>query len=207
MKYMTVNNILRNKIAVVVRGDSFEEGIKCSEACIKGGLKTIEVAYTNKNASDIISNLSDRYNNDVLIGAGTVLDSETARLAILSGAMFIVSPSFNVETAKLCNRYQVPYIPGCMTINEILKAMESGCEILKVFPGGVLGADFIKSLKAPLPQALVMVTGGVNIDNYQTWISKGADAIGIGGEFNKLSSKGKFEEIEELAKRYSENII
>ncbi|MDU5110586.1 MAG: bifunctional 2-keto-4-hydroxyglutarate aldolase/2-keto-3-deoxy-6-phosphogluconate aldolase [Clostridium sp.] len=207
MSKVKVLKVIENcGIVAVVRGDSKEVGINISEACIKGNVKIIEVTYTNKFASNIIKDLDVKYSKyeDVVIGAGTVLDSETARLAILSGAKFIVSPCFSEETAKLCNRYRVPYIPGVMTINEIVKAYELGSDIVKVFPGNVLGREFVSSLKGPLPYASIMVTGGVNLENIDLWKKSGVDVIGIGGEINKLGVNGKFDEITELCTSYVE---
>ena len=135
---------------------------------------------------------------DLIIGAGTVLDSETARIAILAGAEYIVSPCFDEATAKLCNRYQVPYMAGCMTIGEIVRAMEAGVDIVKLFPGSAFGPDFIKAIKAPLPQANIMPTGGVSLENVDQWIKNGVIAVGAGG---KLAS-GTSEEITATAKAF-----
>lgn len=203
-KSQTILELKNQGLVAVVRGESLKEGVETSKACIKGGLKAIEVAYTNSNASEIIKELTELYHEDkeVLIGAGTVLDESTARLAILAGAKYIVSPSFNEETAVLCNRYGIPYIPGCMTINEIVKAMELGSEVIKLFPGSCFGQDYIKAIKAPLPHVSIMVTGGVNLDNISNWFKAGIDAIGVGGELNKLGSKGDFERIEAIASEY-----
>ncbi|GKU27485.1 bifunctional 4-hydroxy-2-oxoglutarate aldolase/2-dehydro-3-deoxy-phosphogluconate aldolase [Clostridium folliculivorans] len=191
-------------VVAVVRGNTKEVGVSISEACIKGNVKAIEVTYTNKFANDIIKELSDKYENDdeVVVGAGTVLDPETARLAILSGAKYIVSPSFSEETARLCNRYKVPYIPGVMTINEIVKAHEIGVDVVKVFPGNAFGPSYIGAIKGPLPYANIMVTGGVNLENIDVWKKAGVDLVGIGGELNKLGEDGKFDEITELCSRY-----
>lgn len=193
-------------VVAVVRGNTKEVGVSISEACIKGNVKAIEVTYTNKFANDIIKELSDRYEKDdeVVIGAGTVLDPETARLAILSGAKYIVSPSFNEDTAILCNRYKVPYIPGVMTINEIVKAHEIGVDVVKVFPGNAFGPSYIGAIKGPLPYANIMVTGGVNLENIDVWKKAGVDLVGIGGELNKLGEDGKFDEITALCSRYVE---
>lgn len=191
-------------VVAVIRGDSFEEGYQASRACIKGHLNAIEVAYTNNSANQIIKQLNDDFKNkqDVMIGAGTVLDAETARLAIIAGAKYIVSPSFNKETAIICNRYGVPYIPGCMTIREIVEAMEAGSEIIKLFPGSAFGPQYIKAIKSPLPQVSLMVTGGVNLKNAHEWFELGVDAIGIGGELNQLASQGQFDEISKIAHEY-----
>ncbi len=193
-------------VVAVVRGTTKEIGVKISESCINGSVKAIEVTYTNKFANEIINDLSEKYykNVDVVIGAGTVLDSETARMAILAGAQYIVSPSFNKDTANLCNRYNIPYIPGVMTINEIVTAYESGVDVIKLFPGNAFGQGYISSLKAPLPHANIMVTGGVNLENIDTWVKAGASIVGIGGELNKLGEAGKFDEIELTCKQYIE---
>ncbi|MFD3155883.1 bifunctional 2-keto-4-hydroxyglutarate aldolase/2-keto-3-deoxy-6-phosphogluconate aldolase [Haloimpatiens sp. FM7330] len=207
MTKMKVLNALKEcKIVAVVRGTTEEVGIKISENCIKGNVKAIEITYTNKFANDIIKKLSEKYStfDDVVIGAGTILDAETARMAITAGAKYIVSPAFNAETAKLCNRYNVPYIPGVMTITEIVTAYESGVDIVKVFPGSAFGQGYIKSIKGPLPYVNMMVTGGVNLDNIDSWANTDVELVGIGGELNKLGEAGKFDEIESICNRYVE---
>lgn len=203
-KSEVIMELKKQGVVAVIRGNSLEEGIDISKACIQGGLKAIEMAYTNANASEIIRSLTELYKNDkeVCIGAGTVLDSETARMAILSGAKYIVSPSFNKETAITCNRYGVPYIPGCMTITEIVTAMEAGSEIVKLFPGSAFGPSYIGAIHSPLPQVSIMVTGGVKVDNLNQWFDAGVDAVGIGGELNKLGEQGKFNEIIRIASEY-----
>lgn len=201
-----LNALINCGVVAVVRGSTKEIGINISESCIKGNVKAIEVTYTNKFANEIIRELSEKYSNDdgVVIGAGTILDSETARMAILAGANYIVSPSFNKDTAKLCNRYNVPYIPGVMTINEIVTAYENGVDVVKLFPGNAFGQGYISSIKAPLPYANIMVTGGVNLDNIDTWVKAGVDLVGIGGEINKLGEVENFHEIEIICKQYVE---
>lgn len=203
-KSETVMELAAQRVVVVVRGATKEEGLQASIACIKGGIKAIEVAYTNLYASDIIRELQERYADDatVSIGAGTVLDAVTARQAILAGARYIVSPSFNHETAQLCNLYNVPYIPGCMTLTEMTTALSAGCEVIKLFPGSAFGPKYISAIKGPLPQVGIMVTGGVSLANAADWFQAGVDAIGIGGEFNALAAKGDFDAITEIAKNY-----
>ncbi|MCK1225912.1 bifunctional 2-keto-4-hydroxyglutarate aldolase/2-keto-3-deoxy-6-phosphogluconate aldolase [Streptococcus uberis] len=199
-----ISQLLTQKLVVVIRGNTEEEAYEASKACIAGGITAIEIAYSNNKASQVIEHLTNDYINskNVIVGAGTVLDAVTARMAILAGAKFIVSPAFSAETAKICNLYAIPYLPGCMTLTEITTALEYGCELVKLFPGGTIGQDFISSIKAPLPQVQVMVTGGINIENAKEWLQAGASAIGIGGEFNKLASKGEFEKISTLANEY-----
>lgn len=209
MKKMNVLKALQEcGVVAVVRGNTKETGVNIAKACIKGNVKAIEVTYTNKFANEIIRELSEDFKNqeDVVIGAGTVLDPETARLAILQGAEYIVSPSFNEKTATLCNRYKVPYIPGVMTINEIVSAHENGVDVIKLFPGSAFGPSYIKSVKGPLPYANVMVTGGVNIDNIDTWIKAGADLVGIGGELNTIGEEGKFDDITSICEKYIQKL-
>ena len=134
-KFDVLNRIASVGVVAVVRAENEEKAIKISEACINGGVPAIEMTFTVPGAAKCIETLKKTFPADKLIvGAGTVLDSETARAAILAGAEYIVSPGFDLDTAKLCNRYQVPYMPGCMTITEILHAMEAGCDIIKLFP-------------------------------------------------------------------------
>ena len=204
IKINTLRALKECGVVAVVRGNSKEVGVEISKACVKGGVKALEVAYTNKFANDIIKELSEIYEgqDDVVIGAGTVLDAETARAAMLAGAKYIVSPAFDLETAKICNRYKVPYLPGIMTINEIITAHEAGVDFVKLFPGSAFGQGYVKAIKGPLPYANIMVTGGVNIDNLDSWIKAGVDAVGIGGELNKLGEEGKFEEITAVCEQY-----
>ena len=204
IKINTLRALKECGVVAVVRGNSKEVGVEISKACVKGGVKALEVTYTNKFANDIIKELSEIYEgqDDVVIGAGTVLDAETARAAMLAGAKYIVSPAFDLETAKICNRYKVPYLPGIMTINEIIAANEAGVDFVKLFPGSAFGQGYVKAIKGPLPYANIMVTGGVNIDNIDSWIKAGVDAVGIGGELNKLGEEGKFEEITAVCEQY-----
>lgn len=204
IKINTLRALKECGVVAVVRGNSKEVGVEISKACVKGGVKALEVTYTNKFANDIIKELCEIYEgkDDVVIGAGTVLDAETARAAMLAGAKYIVSPAFDLETAKICNRYKVPYLPGIMTINEIITAHEAGVDFVKLFPGSAFGQGYVKAIKGPLPYANIMVTGGVNIDNIDSWIKAGVDAVGIGGELNKLGEEGKFEEITAVCEQY-----
>ncbi|WP_455543095.1 bifunctional 4-hydroxy-2-oxoglutarate aldolase/2-dehydro-3-deoxy-phosphogluconate aldolase [Intestinibacter sp.] len=204
IKINTLKALKECGVVAVVRGNSKEVGVEISKACVKGGVKALEVTYTNKFANDIIKELSEIYEgqDDVVIGAGTVLDAETARAAMLAGAKYIVSPAFDLETAKICNRYKVPYLPGIMTINEIIAAHEAGVDFVKLFPGSAFGQSYVKAIKGPLPYANIMVTGGVNIDNLDSWIKAGVDAVGIGGELNKLGEEGKFDEITAICEQY-----
>ena len=186
-KLDTLQNISNAKIVAVIRGKNPEEVINISRASIQGGLKVIEVTYTTPNAGRAIDVLQSE---DAIVGAGTVLDTETARDALLHGARFIVSPHFNVEISELCNRYAIPYLPGCLTISEMVSAMESGCDVLKLFPANNFQPNFIKSIQGPLPQVRLMPTGGINLENFKDWLDQGAFAVGIGSELSKAYAKG-----------------
>lgn len=195
-------------VVAVIRADTTEEAVRISEACVKGGILGIEVTFTIDNAEAVIKELAAFYANNakVVLGAGTVLDATTARIAILAGAQFIVSPCFDAETAKLCNLYQVPYMPGCMTITEMKQALEHGADIIKLFPGNAFGPEFIKAVKAPLPQVNIMPTGGVSLDNIGQWIQNGCVAVGVGGNLVAPAKTGNYEQITEIASQYVEKV-
>lgn len=201
-KYQTLNRILDAAIVAVIRGENIEEGKRVIRACLKGGIKAIEVTYTLPNASEIIKELKKENLDGVIIGAGTVLDEITARLAILSGADFIVSPNFDKNTAQICNLYQIPYIPGCMTVTEITMALKYGVDIIKLFPANNFESNFIKSLKAPFPNIDIMPTGGISLDNVESWFKNGASVVGAGG---KLAS-GSDDEIITTAQGFIKKI-
>lgn len=206
MKRLTILNRLKNTgVVAVVRGTSKEEALKASHAIIKGGLTGIELTYTVPNACDIIQELTSTYQNqkEIVIGAGTVLDATTARLAIMAGAEYIVSPSFNQETAEICNLYQIPYLPGCMTITEMQRALTSGADIVKLFPGSVYGPTVISAFKAPMPQLNIMPTGGVSLENMKDWFKAGVVAVGVGGNLLAPASTGNFEQVTEIAQQYA----
>ncbi|ADD02975.1 2-dehydro-3-deoxyphosphogluconate aldolase/4-hydroxy-2-oxoglutarate aldolase [Thermoanaerobacter italicus Ab9] len=202
-----IQQIAENAVVAVIRAESKEEAKKVVEAIKKGGIKIIEITMTVPGAVDIIKELSDAYNDDdVIIGAGTVFDPETARACILAGAKFIVSPSLNIETIKLCNRYRIPVMPGIMTVTEAIQALEYGVEILKLFPGNSFGPSIVSAFKGPLPQANFMPTGGVNLDNVKDWIKAGAIAVGIGSDLTKGARLGDFKLIEETASKFVEEV-
>lgn len=187
-KYEVLSRIEKTGIVVVVRAESSEQARRISLACKEGGIDAVEITFTVPGAHNVIEALDRDFGAQLVIGAGTVLDSETARVAILSGAKYVVSPGFDLETAKLCNRYQVPYMAGCMTITEMIRAMESGVDVIKVFPGSVFGPSFVKAVLGPLPQAVLMPTGGVSLDNVGEWIKNGCIAVGVGGNLSKGTS-------------------
>ena len=206
-KYDLLNKVVESGVVAVVRASSADDAIKISEACIAGGINAIEVTFTVDYAHDVIKGLKQKFNKcELVIGAGTVLDSETARVAILNGADFIVSPGFDLESAKLCNRYQVPYLPGCVTITEIVRAMEAGCDVVKLFPGSLAGPSYVKAVKGPLPHANIMPTGGVSLSNVAEWIKAGVVAVGVGGELTAPAKKGEYDKVTENAKAFVEAV-
>lgn len=204
--YTILNKLIDNKLAVVIRGDTVEQAKKTATACVNGGVKSLEITFTVPQAQQLLESFREN-NKSVLTGAGTVLDSETARIAILSGAQFIVSPTFNIETAKLCNRYFIPYLPGCMTMNEIIQAIEYGVSVVKLFPGAHFDPSFIKNIKGPLPNIQIMPTGGINLDNIQTWLMAGASLIGVGGEITNPGQKNDFNKVEQLAAQFVKKVM
>jgi len=202
-KLNVLQRIMESGVVAVVRADSSEQAIKITEACMKGGIAAIEITFTIPDAATVIGDLRKVYTAEqMIIGAGTVLDPETARIAILAGAQYIVSPSLNVETVKLCNRYQIPIMAGAMTIAEVVAAMECGVDVVKIFPGDAFGPPFIKAIKGPLPQASLMPTGGVDLDNVGAWIKAGCVAVGVGGNLTGGAKTGDFKAIEEIAKQF-----
>jgi 2-dehydro-3-deoxyphosphogluconate aldolase/(4S)-4-hydroxy-2-oxoglutarate aldolase len=202
-KMKILNRIMEVGVVAVVRAENSDQALKIADACLKGGVDAIEITFTVPGAADVIKDLVATYKNgEMLIGAGTVLDPETARAAILAGAQFVVSPSINLDTIKLCNRYQVPVMPGAATIKEIIEAMEAGADIVKAFPGESLGAKFIKAVKGPLPQANLMPTGGVSLDNAAEWIKAGCVAIGVGGSLTAGAKTGDYQAVTGKAKQF-----
>ncbi|RYG63671.1 bifunctional 4-hydroxy-2-oxoglutarate aldolase/2-dehydro-3-deoxy-phosphogluconate aldolase [bacterium] len=190
-------------LVAVVRAESAEQAIRISEATLEGGCPAIEVTFTVPGAHKVIEALAERYKaSELILGAGTVLDPETARIAILSGATYVVSPSLNLETVRLCNRYQVPIMPGAMTIREVIEAMEAGADIIKLFPGEAFGPGFIKSIKGPLPQAPLMPTGGVDVENVGEWIAAGAVAVGAGSSLIGAAKTGDYAKITATAREF-----
>jgi 2-dehydro-3-deoxyphosphogluconate aldolase / (4S)-4-hydroxy-2-oxoglutarate aldolase len=207
LKLKVLGEILESGLVAIVRTHSADLATRIAEACARGGAAAIEITFTVPGAGAVIEHLAKEYRSgDILIGAGTVLDPETARIAILAGAQYIVSPSVNVETARLCNRYQVPYMPGAGTMREIVEAMECGADIVKLFPGETLGPAFVKAVKGPLPQASLMPTGGVSVDNVAEWIKAGAVAVGVGGSLTAGAEKGNLQQVTDTAKQFVEKI-
>ena len=178
-------SIKEGGMVAVVRGETSEKAMEIVEKCIEGGIRAIELTFTVPYAHRVIEDISRKYGDEIILGAGTVLDSETARIAILSGAEFIVSPHFNPEVTKVCNRYRKASMAGILTITEAVSAMEAGVDVLKLFPGDLFGPAFIKDIRGPLPYVQIMPTGGVGAENAGEWIKAGAVAVGAGSSLMK----------------------
>lgn len=203
----TLAKIKEAGIVAVVRAESIDQAERIAEACIEGGVAAIELTFTVPRADKLIEAMSVKYNGgEIIIGAGTVLDPETARMAILCGAEYIVSPYFDPETVRLCNRYGIPSMPGIFTPTEAVAAMEAGADVLKVFPGDVATPNFIKSVLGPLPQAQMMPSGGVDVDNVEKWIKAGAIAVGAGSSLTAGAKTGDYKKIAETGKLFVERI-
>ena len=190
-KIKTLTNLINEAFVLVLRTNTKDEGIETAKAAIKGGCNIIEVTFTIPNADKVIEELIKDKNEEVVIGAGTVLDAETARIAILAGAEFIVSPSFDKETATLCNRY------------EIKEARECGSDVIKLFPGSAFKPTIVKDLKAPIKGIAVMASGGVSFENMDEWFNNSCDIVSIGSAIIKLKDPAK---IEAETRKYIERV-
>ena len=194
-------------VVAVVRAESEEQAKKIAAACIEAGIVGIEITFTVPGAIKIIESLSKEYSEDeIIIGAGTVLDKETARAAILAGAKYVVSPCLDVDTVKLCNTYDVPCMPGAMTVKEAVDGMRAGADIIKIFPGELFGPKIIKAFKGPLPQMKMMPTGGVSVENIGEWIKAGAVAVGAGGSLTAGAKKGDYESIVTIGRQMVQEV-
>ncbi len=182
-KSAVIQEIRDTGIIPVVRAQSADEAMKAIEAIREGGISILEITMTVPGAIGVIEQVSARYGSDALVGAGTVLDGETARACILAGARFVVSPSLNLETIEVCRRYGIAVMPGALTPTEVVQAWSAGADFVKVFPAGAVGgASYIKSLKAPLPQIELIPTGGVSLKTAADFIKAGASALGVGAD-------------------------
>ena len=188
-------------VIAIMRAKSSEQLIAAADAIKAGGVRVIEVTMTTPGALAVTEEATQRYGQDVLFGAGTVLDAETARAAILAGAGFVVAPSLDLDTVALCNRYGIPVMPGCYTPTEMVAAWQAGADMIKLFPASVGGPDLVKAILAPLPQLEIVPVGGVNLNTAAEFIRKGAVALGTGSSLvnQKLLDAGDLGELERRA--------
>jgi 2-dehydro-3-deoxyphosphogluconate aldolase / (4S)-4-hydroxy-2-oxoglutarate aldolase len=206
-KLKVLHRIIDSGLVAIIRADVSDHAARIAEACARGGVAALEVTFTVPGAARVIETLVKEYKaSEMIIGAGTVLDPETARIAILSGAQFVVSPALNNDTARLCNRYQVPHMPGTGTVKEIIEAMEAGAEIIKIFPSEGLGPGFVKAVRSPLPQAQLMPTGGISLDNVTDWIKAGCVAVGVSGHLTGMKDANDSKAITDLAREFLDRI-
>jgi 2-dehydro-3-deoxyphosphogluconate aldolase/(4S)-4-hydroxy-2-oxoglutarate aldolase len=203
-----LNLIRETGVVAIMRANSSDQLMAAADAIKTGGVKVIEVTMTTPGAIGVIAEATARYGDDVLFGAGTVLDTETARAAILAGAGFIVAPTLNLEVIALCNRYSIPVMPGCYTPTEMLTAWEAGADMIKLFPADVGGPALIKAIRAPLPQLDIVPVGGVNLDTAVEFIRKGAAALGVGSSLvnQKLLETGDMAELTRRAAAFIEAV-
>ena len=189
----------------VLRASSAQEAITIADAIMAGGVNILEVTMTVPGAIRVIEQLANHHGSKLLLGAGTVLDPETARNCILAGAQFIVSPALDLRTIELCRRYSVPIMPGALTPTEILAAWQAGADVVKVFPCSALGgAKYLKALQGPLPQIQLIPTGGVSLATAEEFLAAGAFALGVGGDLvdAKAAREGRTDVITENAQKY-----
>lgn len=172
--------IHKTGLIAIMRAQSSDQLIAAADAIREGGVKVIEVTMTTPGALDVIAEATKRYGQEILFGAGTVLDAVSARSTILAGAGYIVAPTLNLEMIALCNRYSIPVVPGCFTPSEMLTAWEAGADMIKLFPASLGGPSLIKAILAPLPQLEIVPVGGVNLETAAEFIKNGAAALGVG---------------------------
>ena len=209
-KEQILQQIHRVGLVPVLRAPSAEAAITAAAAIEAGGVPLLEVTMTVPGAIDVISSVVKKSGGRVLIGAGTVLDPETARVCILAGAQFIVSPSLNIKTIELCQRYSIPIIPGALTPTEIVTAWQAGADVVKVFPCGTVGgAKYLAALRGPLPQIDLIPTGGVSLSTAADFLAAGAFALGVGSDLVDVTAlkNGKPEIITENARKYVEAVV
>ena len=206
-KTETLSKIQNCGIVAVVRAESVDMAERLTDACIEGGVAAIELTFTVPHAEQLIEAMCNKYTNgEIIIGAGTVMDEATARIAILSGAQYIVSPYFDPATVKCCNRYGIASMPGIFTPTEAVAAMECGADVLKVFPGDIATPAFIKDLHGPIPNAMLMPSGGVDVNNVKEWIKAGAVAVGAGSSLIAGAKTGDYKKITETGKIFVQKI-
>ncbi|WP_411679449.1 bifunctional 2-keto-4-hydroxyglutarate aldolase/2-keto-3-deoxy-6-phosphogluconate aldolase [Clostridium thailandense] len=203
-KLENLKQIYESGVVLIIRLDDEAEIIKVAEAAIKGGITVLEIPMNVPNALEIIKTLSDKYKKEgIVVGAGTVLDAETARTAILAGAELLVSPQLNPEMIKMANRYQAVTISGAYTAKEFVETLEAGADIIKLFPTEFVGPAYVKAIKAPLGQAPILPSGGVTPENVKEWFDAGVTCVAVGSFVTKAAKKdGDYTKVTEAAKLF-----
>jgi 2-dehydro-3-deoxyphosphogluconate aldolase/(4S)-4-hydroxy-2-oxoglutarate aldolase len=205
-RHENLQRVLDRGLVAIIRASSSEQLVSVARALYEGGVDVIEVTFTTPGAAEVISAVKKELGKHVLLGAGTVLDSETARIAILAGAEFLVSPTVNLDVIKLALRYDKGIMPGAYTPTEVLTAWEAGADIVKLFPADIGGPAYLKAIKGPLPQIRIMPTGGVNLQTLKDFVKAGACAVGLGSQLVEKDAveRGDFDRIRSLASQYVE---
>lgn len=206
-KSAIIARIIGTGLIPVVRAESSDIAMRAIDAIREGGISILEITMTVPGAIRVIEEVARLFNDDAIVGAGTVLDSETARACMLAGAQFIVSPALDLETISCCRRYGIPVMPGAMTPTEIVTAWKAGADLVKVFPANALGGPgYIKALRAPLPQIELVPTGGVSLKTAADFIKAGAAALGVGADLVDTAAlrAGEGKVITDRAKQFIE---
>ncbi|MBQ6820695.1 MAG: bifunctional 4-hydroxy-2-oxoglutarate aldolase/2-dehydro-3-deoxy-phosphogluconate aldolase [Clostridium sp.] len=193
---MILEQLKANGVVAVIRGKSHDEARGYMEACLRGGVKALELTYTVPDVCTLIKEYSNH--PEALIGVGSVLNAKMAADAIEAGAKYVVSPGYSEEVNKVCKEMNTLYLPGCMTVTEIMRAMDAGNKMIKLFPGDLFGAKYVKAIKAPIPHVEIMPTGGVTVENMEQWFANGVSCVGAGSSL----IKGSLEDIENTAKEF-----
>jgi 2-dehydro-3-deoxyphosphogluconate aldolase/(4S)-4-hydroxy-2-oxoglutarate aldolase len=203
-KLDSLAKILKNRIVAVVRADDGSMLVDIAEALVAGGIDIVEATFTTPMAHRVLETMADRLGDRILLGAGTVLDSETARIAILSGADFVVSPTVDLGVIELCRRYDKVVIPGALTPTEMLTAWQAGADLVKLFPSDLTGPGYIKTVHGPLPQVRIIPSGGVTLENAADFLRAGACAVGAAGSLIEPEAikTGDMKRIETMAKKF-----
>ncbi|MCA9078714.1 MAG: bifunctional 4-hydroxy-2-oxoglutarate aldolase/2-dehydro-3-deoxy-phosphogluconate aldolase [Planctomycetaceae bacterium] len=203
-RIQNLQRVLDRGLVAIIRAPNGDQLVEVAEALLEGGIDVIEVTFTVPGVLDIISKVRDALGDRILLGAGTVLDTESARAALLAGAEFLVTPTVNTDVIELCNRYDKVIMPGGFTPTEVVTAWEAGADIVKVFPADIGGPKHLKALKGPFPQIRLLPTGGVNLDTLASFVDAGACAVGLGSalvEKQALANRDT-DRIRDLASQY-----
>jgi 2-dehydro-3-deoxyphosphogluconate aldolase / (4S)-4-hydroxy-2-oxoglutarate aldolase len=200
-----LKRVLDGGIVAVVRAESGESLVKVVRALAEGGVTAAEITFTVPDAVDVIRQVRKEIGDAVVLGAGTVLDTETARIALLAGAEYIVTPTVNVDVIRLCRRYDKVIMSGAFTPTEVLTAWEAGADVVKIFPAEIGGPPYLKALRGPLPQVRVMPTGGVDLNTAESFLKAGACCLGVGGSLvePKAVAGGDYARLRDLAGQYA----
>ena len=201
-KLDVLNRIATSRIVAIIREDDPDVAFKAAMACIEGGISCLEIALTTHCGLDVVESLAKM--NEVTVGAGTVLDPETAKAAIQVGAAFLLSPAVDPAVIRMCSQYGVVSVPGAFSPTEVVTALGAGADIIKIFPANTLGPSHIQSMGAPLPQALFLPSGGVTVENFNDWFVKGVLAVGVGGYLTSTAAGGDYASVTTKAQKFME---